>query len=176
MIEGIIISSISFVLFLIIHFLWFYYRPPIYRWRLVSRLALFFLLLYSLLFWLLPFSNWFNVLNLDSIYSRIFAYLNGVVIYVFLFFSYAQFYFLIDRGVSARILVEIGRSVNKKLSHEELKVLYNPEKLQMRRVQDMLYGKYIVFENGYYRMTFKGKLNAAVFDFCKRYLHLNPGG
>ena len=127
--------------------------------RCVRRIFLFFLASYVVAFLFLSFSN----------------LLVGAGFYVFLFLSYAQFYFLIDRGVSARILVEILRA-GRPLSHDEIRARYSADALQTRRLDDMLYGKYLALDRGVYRLTPKGRLNARIFDFCKRYVHLNPGG
>lgn len=159
MIETLFLALAAFVAFLAAHWLWFHYLRPRRRWAAVTRIFLFFLALYAVALWFLPFSHW----------------LVGAGLYVFLFLSYAQFYFLIDRGVSARILVEVLRA-GRPLSHDEIRARYSADALQTRRLDDMLYGRYLVLENGVYQLTLKGKLHAVIFDVSKRYVHLNPGG
>lgn len=176
MVESILLGSFCFVLFLKAHFLFFHYWRPIHRWRTVARIFWVFLLLYTFLFWLLPFPNWFNLLDAENFWAKFFVFVVGAGLYVFLFLSYAQFYFLVDRGISARILVEILRANGQALSHAELRSRYSSDSLQTRRLDDMRYGNYVLLENGVYKLTPKGKLNAYIFDFCKKYLHLNPGG
>jgi hypothetical protein len=174
MIEGIFFSSIAFLLFLAAHVLYFHYARPVARWKIVSRIALLFFAVYTVLFFLLPFFNWFSLMA-DTGQAKIAAYINGTILYIFLFFSYAQFYFLIDRGISARIMtdiVEMGGSA----THEQIREHYSSEALQQRRLDDMVYGGYIILQNGKYQLTAKGRANAVVFHWCKKYLHLYPGG
>lgn len=176
MIEAILLSGVFFFIALAIHALWFHWRPPHNRWRAFTRLCLIFLGIYTVVFWLIPFPNWFNILNLESRWARIFSWANGALIYAFLYFSYAQFYFLIDRSVSARIMIEIEESPQKRLRVEEIHERYNPKEMQTRRLRDMLYGGYVIKEGEYYKNTKKGELHARIFRFCKTYLHLYPGG
>mgnify|MGYP001577895434 CR=1 FL=1 len=176
MIEALLLGILAFVLFLAAHFLVFHHLKPHHRWTAVMRVFWACLIFYMLAFWLLPFPNWFDILNLESPLAKWIAFAVGASWYVFLFLSYAQFYFLVDRGISARILVEVLRAQGETLSHDELRRRYSSDELQTRRLDDMRYGKYVVLENGVYTLTAKGKLNALIFDFCKKYLHLNPGG
>lgn len=175
MIEGILFSTAAFIFFLFVQALLFHFKFPKNPWRVVVRLAGIFFILYTLAFWFIP-TNIFDILNLETSLARPLAYANGVLIYIFWFFSYAQFYFLIDRGVSARILVELERSAAKKLTLEEIQERYRPRDLQKKRLDDMVYGGYLKIENGSYVMTPKGRLNAKIFDFAKRFINLNPGG
>lgn len=176
MIEGLLYSAVVFTIFLVSHALWFHYRKPFDRWKVVVRFFLFSCFLYIIFFFFGPFQNILSILDYDNSFSRWFAFGNGFLFLIFLFLSYAQFYFLIDRGVSARILVEIYRSNEQRLTTKQIQECYKPEKLQKRRLDDMLYGGYIKYENGYYIMTKRGRRNAIVFDNAKKYLHLNPGG
>lgn len=176
MVEALLLGVLAFVFFLAAHFIVFHYFSPYHRWTAVMRVFWACSALYVLVFWLMPFPNWFGILNLGSSFAKWTAFIVGASWYVFLFLSYAQFYFLVDRGISARILVEILRAKGENLSHDELRKRYSPETLQSRRLNDMLYGHYVVQENSVYRLTPKGRLNARMFDFCKKYLHLNPGG
>lgn len=176
MIEAIILSGVAFFLFLIVHFLWFHYRKPTNRWRSVMRTFWFFFLLYTLAFVLIPLPNWLDILNTQSVSAILFAWANGAALYVLVFLGYAQFYFLIDRSVSARIMIEIEQSPMKRLRVEEIHERYDPKGMQRRRLQDMLYGGYVIKEGEYYKNTKRGKLHAHIFKFCKIYLHLFPGG
>ena len=176
MIEGVLLAAFVFTLFLAVHFLHFHYWHPYERWKAVSRTAKFFFVLYTLTFWLLPFPNWLGLLDATNASAKFFAYANGALVYIFLFLSYGQFYFLVDRGVSARILIEIVQSPDRELSRAAISSRYVVEHLQGRRIEDMIYGKYLVEESGRYRLTRKGVLFARMFLFCKKYLHFYPGG
>lgn len=176
MIEAILLAVVTFLFFLISQFFYFHYREPRNRWRAVSYFSYIFFAIYVVVYWLAPSSNWLGILNDANQWSRTVAFINGAVIYIFLFLSYGQFYFLIDRGVSARILVEIIESSNGALSREAIAAKYSPDVMQKRRLDDMLYGGYVFADGGMYRCTSKGKMLGTVFLWCKRYLHLYPGG
>ena len=174
MIESYLYSGIAFFIFLISHALFFYVRKPKEPWKAVLRLAKLFFLAYTILFFGIPFPNWFSLVG-DSTAARIAAYINGAILYIFLFFSYAQVYFLFDRGISARILVEL-LDAGGAMKHEELRKRYDPFVLQDRRFADMLYGGHIKEHNGEYILSAKGRLLAKVFRWGKKILHFYPGG
>ena len=176
MLETILLSGAAFILFFITQALWLHWRKPGNRWRAVTRFFWFFLGVYTLVFWMLPFPNWFHLLNPASIFAKWFVWANGAALYILVFLGYAQFYFLIDRSVSARIMVEIEQSPHKRLRIEEIHEYYDPKGMQTRRLRDMLYGGYVVKEGDYYKNTKKGELHARIFCFGKKYLHLYPGG
>ncbi|TSC69725.1 MAG: hypothetical protein G01um101470_999, partial [Parcubacteria group bacterium Gr01-1014_70] len=159
---------------LITHVLYFHYRKPVNRWRVVVRIAGIVFILYSVLFFLTPFSNLFSLLQ-DTMAAKIAAYVNSTVLYVFLFFSYAQVYFLIDRSISARILTDIMEAGGT-VPREYVRERYSPDALQQRRLDDMVYGGYIAKQDGTYLLTAKGRSHALAFRWCKKYLHLYPGG
>ncbi|MEK7642974.1 MAG: hypothetical protein AAB372_00795 [Patescibacteria group bacterium] len=168
MIDGIIGGWIAFCGFLIGHALWFHYGRPTRRWVAVEVWCALFFIMYTVWFWRMRAHE----INIEEFLF----YLNGVAHYIFLFFSYAQFYFLVDRGVSARILVDVLESGSDILSRDEIRHRYVPDVLQDRRLTDMVYGGYLVHESEGYRMTAKGRLNARVFRWAKRFLRLYPGG
>jgi hypothetical protein len=87
----------------------------------------------------------------------------------------AQVYFLIDRSISLRILTDIIEAGGT-VSREYVRERYSPEVLQQRRLDDMVYGGYVIVNNGHYTLTAKGRSHALVFRLCKKYLHLYPGG
>ena len=176
MIEALLLSGAAFFFFFVTHAIWLHWRKPVNRWRAVTRFFLFFLGVYTLAFWMLPFPNWFNLLNSASSLAKWFAWANGAGWYILVFLGYAQFYFLIDRGVSARIMMEIEESPEKRLRVEEIHQHYDPKNMQTRRLHDMLYGGYVIKEGEYYKNTIKGQTHARIFRFCKIYLHLYPGG
>ena len=174
MIESYLYSGIAFFLFLVCHVLFFYYAKPKEPWKAMSNTAKIFFLAYTILFFTVPSTNWFSLMG-DSSLARIAAYMNGAVLYMFLFFSYAQVYFLFDRGISARILVEL-LNAGGAMKREELRKRYNPDTLQARRLSDMVYGGHIQEHNGEYMLSPKGRLMAKAFRFGKKILHFYPGG
>ncbi len=174
MIESYLLSGGVFFLFLLTHALVFYHRRPQEPWKAVSRMAKLFFLVYTLLFFTAPFPNLF-LLMADSFAARAAAYANGAVLYIFLFFSYAQVYFLLDRSISGRILTDMFEAGGS-ATEEEIRRRYDPHALQRRRLRDMVYGGHIKEYEGTFALTPKGKLLARVFHWGKKILHLYPGG
>jgi len=108
--------------------------------------------------------------------SKVFNFFLGLFIYLLLFFGYCQFYFIIDRSISVRIMIELEKSEKKKLDFEEIKKVYNPDYIFLRRLKHMIDSRYITKEGDAYRNTKKGKFVAMLFKFLKEYLNLGEGG
>src|SRR3989338_337181 len=176
MIEGVVLAVMSFVFFLIVMGALFHFKPPKERWKTVSRLAFFFLMMYTFLLWLFPFRNWLYLLNPASPYAMFFAYINGALIYIFLFLSFGQFYFLVDRGVSARILIELFQANGQHMDEREIAKNYTLHDMQSRRIDDMVYGKYVIRDGSSVGLTPKGMIMAKIFLSSKKLLRLYPGG
>jgi hypothetical protein len=100
---------------------------------------------------------------------RLFA-INGLVIYVFLFMGYLEFYFTVDRSITTRIMILVERSPDWKLTYEQAKEMYDLETIFKRRFDDMVYGGYMTENNGYYENTKKGSLVARIYEFSRRLL------
>ncbi len=170
MVKGIILALACFVLFLLVHALVFH------NWRLKNRFHAIMVDFYGVLasyilsFWLTP------ILPIDSGSNTIISFLNGVFVYVFLFFGYCQFYFIIDRSISVRVMIEIDKSQKKQLGLAEIKQVYDLEDLMTRRLAQMVSQNYIVKNGDHYVNTHKGRYEAKLFGFLKEFLHLTPGG
>src|SRR3990167_8727973 len=141
MIEGVVLAVMSFVFFLIVMGALFHFKPPKERWKTVSRLAFFFLMMYT-----------------------------------FLFLSFGQFYFLVDRGVSARILIELFQANGQHMDEREIAKNYTLHDMQSRRIDDMVYGKYVIRDGSSVGLTPKGMIMAKIFLASKKLLRLYPGG
>jgi hypothetical protein len=108
--------------------------------------------------------------------SKIFNFLIGLAAYLSLFFGYCQFYFIVDRSVSIRMMIELEDDPDKKMTKEEIKKVYDFDDFISRRLKHMLDSRYIVEESGYYHNTGKGRFHAGLFKFLKEYLQLGRGG
>jgi hypothetical protein len=103
--------------------------------------------------------------------------LNCVFIYGFLFFGYSMFYFLMDRGFSGRILIEIDRAPGRRLRPADVAARYSMEMVLRRRLDEMVtLSRSVVLEEGRYRNAPKGRRAAALFAFLKRFWRLGEGG
>jgi hypothetical protein len=108
--------------------------------------------------------------------SKIFNFFVGFATYISIFFGYCQFYFIMDRSVSIRMMIELEDDPDKKMTKEEIKKAYDFDDFISRRLKHMLDSRYITEESGYYYNTGKGRLHARLFRFLKEYLKLGKGG
>ena len=170
MLEGILIALFCFILFLLIHVVIFHNRQVKKRF---NTLVMIFLSLFPIYVLIYSLTSDF-LTNFTS--SALVSFLNGILIYILLFFGYGHFYFLVDRSISVRTMVELENSRERKLTYEQLKEVYSPDNLLLRRVGEMLNGKYIIENSGCYKTTRKGRYQARLCKFLKEYLQLGPGG
>jgi hypothetical protein len=184
MIEAILSGLASFILFLVVHVLAF--RSFELKERFRALTAIFFALApaYAVIFYLSMPDYVVVSLNGKGIISgdtalRIARYLNfgaGLALYVFLFLGYCQFYFIVDRSISVRVMIEIEGSAKKALTEEEIKAVYSMDGILARRLQHMVEGRYIRQTDAGYANTRKGAIEARVFSAIKGLLRLGPGG
>ena len=183
MIKGILLGFLCFILFLVLHIIIFRYFKI--RRHFVALRTIFFSLIpvYALLFFALS-EEFLSIMTLrpeiatplNTFLSVAFNFSLGLVLYIFLWFGYCQFYFIVDRSISVRFMIEIEDSPNKALSLDELKKIYTPDYIYSHRLDQMVETRYLIFKNGKYFNTKKGKIWAVVFKFLKKILRLGPGG
>jgi len=101
---------------------------------------------------------------------------NALLVYGFLFIGYCMFYFLIDRGFSGRMMIEIESAPQRRLRPAEIAARYSLAMVLRRRLNEMLEIGRITAVNNRYRNTVKGQRAAALFSFVKRFLQLGEGG
>lgn len=186
MLKAYLIGLFCFMLFLILHVIIF--RRFELKERFKTLVYIFFTLfpVYTLLYILIPYDLVAVVpsepikphLPLWLIYalSGTSNFLGGLMLYVFLFLGYCQFYFIVDRSISVRIMIELENAPQKKLSYDEIKRVYDFDEILSRRLQHMLDSKYIEKNSGYYINTKKGRLEARALKFLKEFLNLGKGG
>jgi len=175
MLKGLVLAIGFFVLFLVIHVLLFRLRVPERRFRAMVRIA--FALGLVLVAAHRATSSEMGVL--PPAYTTAgwaVDLLNSLLVYTFLFVGYSMFYFLIDRGFSGRIMIEIEADPNNRLRQSEIAARYSIEMVLRRRLNEMLEIGRITETGGCYRNTEKGRSAATMFAFVKRFLQLGEGG
>ena len=183
MLKGVVIGFFCFIVFLLLHIVIFHNRKI--GQRFVTLVAIFCSLLpvYIFLYILIPVEAML-ILRADlseapgSVIglSKVFNFLIGILFYLFLFFGYCQFYFIIDRSISVKMMIELEKSGDKKLTLEQIKKVYSPDYILLRRLEHMIDSRYIVEDSGSYRNFPKGRIIARFFQFLKDYLQLGEGG
>lgn len=175
MLKGVVLAVIAILLFLVVHVTIFRISVPRLRFIALTRLACVIGLLYVLAYLLTPPTLGFLPKDLVGGGWAI-DFVNGMFIYVFLFIGYSMSYFLVDRGFSARIMVEIEQSPERRLVPDEIARRYSIAMVLDRRLNEMLEIGQIHVRDGRYRNTEKGHRAASVFRFAKRFLQLGEGG
>ena len=166
MLKGIIVTFGCFILFLLIHVIVFHNWKKHHRFRTLVLIWTGLLPVYVVAYFLIDCFGSANIIG----------FLNGALIYLFLFFGYCQFYFMVDRSVSTRMMIEMENSLEKKLTFEEIKRVYDMGDKIFRELKDLLNTKFIIEDSGYYCTTKKGRYYTRIMKFLKGYLNLGRGG
>lgn len=188
MIKAVFTGLLCFALFLALHIFIFRRFEPKERFRTLAAIFFSIVPLYALLYFLIPTGYMIYapigaasskpIISLEAAYriTAVLNFLSGLFLYIFLFLGYCQFYFIVDRSISVRVMIEIENSIEKRLSFEELKKLYSGDEIFRRRLGHMVEGGYTRDISGYYANTPKGRFEARLFGFIKDLLKLGKGG
>ncbi|MBI1957814.1 MAG: hypothetical protein HYU42_13600 [Candidatus Rokubacteria bacterium] len=175
MLKGILLACGAFGAFLPLHLAIFHLRAPHRRFgsmvRLHASLALGLIVAYAVTppdVWVIP-AGWAGAGWLIDL-------ANGLLVHSLLFAGYSMFYFLVDRGFSARILIEIERAPGQALTPEEVAAIYSLDRVVARRLDEMVDIGSVIKEGDRYRMTARGRREAQPFAFLKSFFRLGPGG
>jgi hypothetical protein len=145
---GILAVLLSFSLFVLTH--WAICRYL--RWRPLSPVLnvtwLCFLPIYAIVFFLL--SQKVPALAIDvRTVDGVATFLNGLLLNVFFLLGYTVFFFLIERGLSLRVVIEIHRSPQGRMTIEEIKRVYTYDYILEKRLGQMLKMGYAIRKGDY---------------------------
>lgn len=166
----ILLVVFCFSLFVITHVILFHKRNVRRRFRALITFVFIFSIIYSILVYSTDLFQFH--FELPIIWELFVDFLNGVFIYAFFCYFYFHFVVVVDRSVSPRIMVEIEKSPNKKLSFEEIKQSYNLSDKLDYELEDMIMLKMIERKNGFFSNTKRGKRHAFMVRFLRQYLNL----
>lgn len=186
MIKAVLIGFCCFILFLTFHVIVFRTIELKERFRALTIIFFSIIPLYAVAYLLVP-ADYLVIVPMEPV-APVFSqrsihfmhgainFLSGLMLYVFLFLGYCQFYFIVDRSISVRVMIEMERAADKRLSFDDIMLVYSFHGILARRLEHMVEGEYLVREGDYYLNTPKGRLEARVFRFLKEFLKLGPGG
>ena len=100
------------------------------------------------------------------------AFLNGAFLHFFFWFFYLHFIQIMDRTPTARIMIEIEASPQKKLSLDELKKLYSFDRKVSGELEDLVLFRRLEKEANLYKITPKGRIHLKIFKSIRDYLRL----
>ena len=175
MLKGLLLAAGAFCAFVPLHVTVFHLVAPQRRFgamvRLHAALALALTAAYVATppdVWVLP-AGWAGAGWLIDV-------ANGLLVHSLLFVGYSMFYFLVDRGFSARILIEIERVPGRALSPEGVARMYSLDQVVERRLDEMLDLGSLIKEGDRYRITPRGRREARLFASMKSFFRMGPGG
>lgn len=175
MLKGLVLACGAFLVFLISHILLFQIRVPQRRFFTMARIACV-IGLSLIAVHRLTESNLGFLPHAYTGAGWAVDLLNAELVFGFLFIGYCMFFFLVDRGFSGRIMIEIENASKQRLRQQDIAVRYSLEMVLQRRLDEMLEIGRVIKNNGRYRNTEKGRLAARLFAFTKRFLQLGEGG
>jgi hypothetical protein len=149
---GICAVVLSFSLFVLTH--WAICRY--FRWRPLSQVLnvtwLCFLPVYVIIFFLLRQTVTALAVDLTTV-DGVANFINGLLFNLFFLVGYTVFFFLIERGLSLRVMIEIHRSPHGRMTIEEIMTVYTYDYILEKRLGQMLKMGYAVRKDGYLRST-----------------------
>jgi hypothetical protein len=174
-VKGIALGLITFCVFLVAHVAVFRLRAPVRRFDAMMRVH--WLLVPTLILAYVVTPRDLGVLPAAFIEAGwLIDLANGIIVYDFLFVGYSMFYFLVDRGFSTRILIEVGRAPQATLTQEQVEAVYAPEHIVARRLGDLLDMRSVTKAGERFQIAPSGRRQARVFSFMKTFFNLGPGG
>ena len=157
---GMLAAFTSFSVFVVVHWAVLHWL----RWRQLARvlngLWLANLGLYAALVW-----RWAPEAGIVNL-------LNGLLLQVFLLIGYTAFFFLVERGLSLRVLIEIGRAPGGRMTLDEIKRAYPYDYILEKRIGQMVRMGYWVEQDGQFRSTEKGRRFAALHKLAWKILRI----
>ena len=107
----------------------------------------------------------------------IFNYLRLCLFYIAAMFSYIISYSAIEaESPSLVIIAKIAKAGGSGVGKEELKSLMTDEVLVIPRIRDLVRDGLAIFDNGKYRLTYKGSYFVGIFIFFRKLLGRGKGG
>lgn len=171
MLFTILLTVISFVFFLLVHIIIFHKKAPKRRFRTMIYIILFLLVLYTCVFYVCMKTGIYNKVN-GLVSEYVVILLNGIFVYFFLCFFYFHQIIVFDSSVTTRIMVELEKSDNKRLTLNQLKEKYSLQEKYERELLDMGYMDRIAKEGEFYKNTKKGRQHALIIGYLRNYLNI----
>lgn len=180
--KGLILSLALFAVYVMTTAVLSHILRPRRHSKLFSPTIVLFCLLYGLIYWLTPGNLGFLPPNWMAAPFWLDA-LAGLVVLLFNYFSYIDWFFGFNGGFSMSLMLELLRTDNRGLSTDELVRRYalnneSGDKILGWRVPRLEETGYIVRDpqTGIFQLTAKGRIVARLTLISKRLLNLSAGG
>ena len=139
--------------------------------RLLNGLWLAFLPVYVICFLGLSRGSAVFTVNLRTA-NGVINVLNGLLIDVLLLIGYTAFFFLIERGLSLRVTIEINRATQRKMTLNDIARVYTYDYILHKRLGQMLEMGYWRKDGDYFTSTEKGRRFTAANQLVWRALRI----
>lgn len=96
--------------------------------------------------------------------------LNGLIVLVLLFLTGVLFYYHADRSITVRLLIELARAPQQRLSLDQLQAVCGVEVLMQDRLETMAINGFLVQRDGRYHLAPKGRLGGLGGSIARRVL------
>ena len=96
--------------------------------------------------------------------------LNGLAVLVLLFLTGVLFYYHADRSITVRLLIELARAPQQRLSLAQMQAVCGVEVLMQDRLETMALNGFLVLRDGRYHLAPKGRLGGLGGTIARRVL------
>jgi hypothetical protein len=100
------------------------------------------------------------------------GFLNGLALLVLLFLTGVLFYYHADRSITVRLLIELARAPQQRLSLDQLQTVCGVDVLMQDRLESMALNGFLVLRDGRYHLAPKGRLAGLGGTMARRVLRL----
>jgi hypothetical protein len=173
MFQVIIAAILSFMFFLVVHFLHFHFCKPAGKTKSLLLVALLGFPFFALMLFVLPSEDHIlHALHLGDSASGVLLRLAGAAFYAVLIIGYFNFYLTADRSISLRMLMMTDARPDHAITMEQMLAAYDTKAIITGRMDDLTYGGSLEQDGDRYRVTARGKRALALFRFPVNFLHL----
>ncbi len=170
-------ALLAFLIFLVIHFVYFHYCMPNEKVKTLLLIAGLGLIIFFFLIYAFPSEEWFKgKLHISEEGMNRWIYpAFGVLFYGFLLLGYLEFYFTADRSITFRMLMIADKQPDHSVTKEQMSALYDVPGILDKRFEDLTYGGYFEVNGNVYHITDKGKIILKIYKIAIEELHLGTG-
>jgi hypothetical protein len=168
---GIVAVTISFTLYVLTHWAicrWGGWRP---HSRAINVLWLCFLPVYGLMFYVLSKRGPVLSADVTTPLGKVDC-ANGLLLDVLLLFGYTYFFFLVERGLSLRVMIEIGRAPQGKMTISDIQRVYPYDYIIDKRLGQMVKMGYAKIDGDVISGTAKSAKLAAANKLVRKILRV----
>lgn len=155
MITGIIAGGLVSILWIGTHIVWMHIRPAENRFKSMLSGYLISLPLTALVCLWVSAWQWLQSWTLGT-ETLALALLHAYLWHLLLFLAYAEFFYMVERSVTLRLLTEILRRISGRTQLEQVQADYNVESMIRRRLAILEENKFIELYEGKWRLKSKG--------------------